>query len=228
MATRPHLAIEPANQDGTTNVSDVQSVINQALGLKSPTNDLNADGVLNVVDVQIDINAVLGLGCGNSGISISGFSPQSGPIGTPVTVTGSNFGSAPQISMVKQGGGAIGQPVASASATAVNFVVAAGTATGAITLTSGNSSVSSTAAFTVTAANTFGLAASPPSANLINGTERLVFRGTQQLQRIHATRRAQLDRRTERCDIVFRAVVDYRRPNIGLDVDRTRESAHKR
>jgi hypothetical protein len=51
------------NQDGTTGVTDVQSVINQALGKAAAANDLNKDGVVNSVDIQIVINAVLQLGC---------------------------------------------------------------------------------------------------------------------------------------------------------------------
>ena len=51
------------NQDGTTNLSDVQQIINEALGVAPAVNDLSQDGVVNVVDVQIVINAVLGLGC---------------------------------------------------------------------------------------------------------------------------------------------------------------------
>ncbi len=47
----------------TTTVSDVQQMINEALGLAAPANDLNADGVVNAVDAQITIDAVLNLGC---------------------------------------------------------------------------------------------------------------------------------------------------------------------
>lgn len=50
-------------QTGSTNVSDVQAVINEALGAAAATDDLNQDGVTNVVDVQILVSAVLGLGC---------------------------------------------------------------------------------------------------------------------------------------------------------------------
>lgn len=52
-----------ANGDGSTTVSDVQLVINQALGVSSAVSDLNHDGVVNVADVQLVINAALGLGC---------------------------------------------------------------------------------------------------------------------------------------------------------------------
>jgi hypothetical protein len=49
--------------DGQATVADVQSLINQALGLTPATRDLNHDGVVNVADVQKQIDAVLGLGC---------------------------------------------------------------------------------------------------------------------------------------------------------------------
>jgi uncharacterized repeat protein (TIGR01451 family) len=51
------------NQDGSTNVLDVQKVVNQALGVASGVNDLNQDGKVNVVDSQIVISAVLSSAC---------------------------------------------------------------------------------------------------------------------------------------------------------------------
>jgi hypothetical protein len=58
-------AITPCdvNQDGYTNVTDVQAVVNQSLGAKAATANLTGSAVVNVVDVQIVINAVLGSGC---------------------------------------------------------------------------------------------------------------------------------------------------------------------
>jgi uncharacterized repeat protein (TIGR01451 family) len=53
------------NQDGQTNVTDIQMSINWALGMQAG-HDLNYDGVVNVVDIQIVIAAVLGPGCGAS------------------------------------------------------------------------------------------------------------------------------------------------------------------
>jgi hypothetical protein len=50
------------NQDGSTDVRDVQQIINEALGNASGV-DLTLDGLINVVDVQIVINAALGLSC---------------------------------------------------------------------------------------------------------------------------------------------------------------------
>jgi hypothetical protein len=51
------------NGDGSTNVSDIQRVINEALGVALAVHDLNGDGVVNVVDVQKVITAALTLSC---------------------------------------------------------------------------------------------------------------------------------------------------------------------
>lgn len=49
--------------DGTTDVTDVQLVINEALGITRAVDDMNQDGVVNLIDVQIEIDASLQLGC---------------------------------------------------------------------------------------------------------------------------------------------------------------------
>ena len=51
------------NQDGASNVVDVQLQVNQALGVTACTSDLNSDGACNVIDIQRDVNASLGLLC---------------------------------------------------------------------------------------------------------------------------------------------------------------------
>ncbi|HEX3742807.1 MAG TPA: Ig-like domain-containing protein [Bryobacteraceae bacterium] len=54
------------NNDGSVNVTDVQVLINAALGQNGSGRDLNRDGAIGLVDLQIDINAVLNLGCSAS------------------------------------------------------------------------------------------------------------------------------------------------------------------
>jgi hypothetical protein len=54
-----------ANGGVTATVADVQSLLNQALGVTPAVNDLNRDGTVNVADIQKTINAALGLGCPN-------------------------------------------------------------------------------------------------------------------------------------------------------------------
>ena len=52
------------NADGSTNVSDVQLCVNQAIGASAcTTGDINKDGACNVIDVQRDVNAALGGAC---------------------------------------------------------------------------------------------------------------------------------------------------------------------
>jgi probable HAF family extracellular repeat protein len=68
--------------NGSTNVADVQAVINEALGVAAPNNDLNSDGVINVTDIQVVVNAVLQKGCTPKGTqgggAVSHLTVQSG------------------------------------------------------------------------------------------------------------------------------------------------------
>jgi uncharacterized protein (TIGR03437 family) len=66
-------------QEGVTNVADVQSMINEALGLTAPANDLNGDGVVNALDIQIVINASLNLGCSATGAKTTNLSMLTNP-----------------------------------------------------------------------------------------------------------------------------------------------------
>jgi hypothetical protein len=47
-------------------VTDVQQIVNEALGVSSPVNDMNGDGLVNVVDLQIVVNAAMNQGCSAS------------------------------------------------------------------------------------------------------------------------------------------------------------------
>ena len=51
------------NGDASTNTSDAQAVIDEALGKVHATHDLNRDGSVNITDVQKVLNAALGNGC---------------------------------------------------------------------------------------------------------------------------------------------------------------------
>jgi hypothetical protein len=59
----PILSLCDLSQNLTATVTDVQAIINEALGAVSPVHDLNGDLTVNVVDVQLVINAAVGLGC---------------------------------------------------------------------------------------------------------------------------------------------------------------------
>ena len=51
------------NQDGTTNIVDVQGMVNQAIGVTPCSADINKDGACNIIDVQRIVNAALGGAC---------------------------------------------------------------------------------------------------------------------------------------------------------------------
>ncbi|HEX5433640.1 MAG TPA: hypothetical protein VFY05_05340, partial [Candidatus Angelobacter sp.] len=108
---------------------------------------------------------------GGGSPAITDFSPKSAPVGTLVTMTGSNFTSEgnPQITLNQQGGGTIAAPISSASATSITFVIPAGADTGLITVTSSGQSTASASLLTITAASSFTLSAGPATAALLQG-----------------------------------------------------------
>ena len=178
---RPNTSKCDIDGNGFTNVADAQAIINQALGKTQPQNALTTDGEVNVLDVQIVIAAAAGLGCAPDGLgsttngpapTITSFSPASAPVGTLVTIIGTNLqtstGSA-QVTLAQQGGGTIAGPVSSATLTTLSFVIPAGAATGVVNVSANGSTASSTTPLTIVPSSTFTLTASPGSASLIQG-----------------------------------------------------------
>lgn len=109
---------------------------------------------------------------------ISGFSPHSGPIGTLVTITGSDFASIPEfvpaVTMGKQGGGTLGAPLARFDGGSIAITVPAGAATGPLTATIAGHSVSTEQSFEVVPSSQFDLTAVPASGRVIRG-QRAAF-----------------------------------------------------
>jgi RHS repeat-associated protein len=104
--------------------------------------------------------------------SISDFNPKSAPIGTLITVTGTNFapaGVAPQIVVAKQGGGTLSPPLSSFTNTSLTFVMPAGADSGLLTVTVNGQSATSAGPLTIVPSSNFTLTALPASANLIRG-----------------------------------------------------------
>jgi RHS repeat-associated protein len=105
--------------------------------------------------------------------TISSFTPNSAPVSTLVNVTGSNFsspsGAGPQVTLNKQGGGTIAAPVSSFTATSLKFVIPTGAANGPVRVTANGQSVSSTAQLSIVASSSFGLTATPTTADVIQG-----------------------------------------------------------
>ena len=84
-------------------------------------------------------------GTGQPGPEITSFAPGSGPVGTTVTITGSNLGSVVGVKL-----GTVLTVPASVSATQVVFTVPPGATTGAIEILARNGTATSAGSFTVT------------------------------------------------------------------------------
>jgi YD repeat-containing protein len=86
-----------------------------------------------------------------SQVSISGFTPASGPVNTTVTINGTAFGPTPSQNTVKFNGTTA--TVTSATATQLLVNVPSGATNGTISVTAPSGSATSAASFTVTASN---------------------------------------------------------------------------
>ena len=100
--------------------------------------------------------------------AITAFAPQSGTVGTMVTINGANFGAIPQVTMPGLTG-IVSLPIQTMSAVSLTVLIPAGAVTGAITVTNNAGSAQSASPFTVNPPSSFTLSATPASAKLIQG-----------------------------------------------------------
>jgi gliding motility-associated-like protein len=101
---------------------------------------------VNCVTVQSATNFTVGVA---SLPTITSFTPALGPIGTTVTITGTNFSTIPASNTVRFNGTAA--VVSASTATSITTTVPAGATTGTISVTVGGNTATSTTDFTVTA-----------------------------------------------------------------------------
>jgi RHS repeat-associated protein len=105
--------------------------------------------------------------------AITSFTPGSGPIGTAVTLTGTNLlspgGTPADLRLAKLGGGIVSAPLTSATATSISFVIPSTAATGTITAVTTGGTATSASALTVTPSSTFTVTAAPSTLSLIAG-----------------------------------------------------------
>ena len=87
----------------------------------------------------------------SSQVSIIDFSPESGPVGTAVTINGTGFSTTPSQNTVKFNG--LSATVTSATNTQIQATVPTSATTGTISVTSPNGTATSNAVFTVTSSN---------------------------------------------------------------------------
>ncbi len=111
----------------------------------------SAVGNIMFDDIRLDTGAMPGPSTAPlaSAPSVTGFNPTSGPVGTSVTIAGTNFGAAQGSSLIKFGV-ATASSVASWSDTSITATVPAGAVTGTISVTTAAGTGTSSSAFTVT------------------------------------------------------------------------------
>jgi YD repeat-containing protein len=125
------------------------SYVYDDLGRLAAVIDVNG----NAAEYQYDpVGNILSISRFNANqVSVINFSPESGPISTPVTINGTGFSTAPSQNTVKFNGTTA--TVTSATNNQLLVSVPAGSTTGTISVTSLNGSATSTSNFTVTATN---------------------------------------------------------------------------
>ena len=170
---------------GTTTASFGAGITVASLTVNSPTSAtaiVNIDPAATLGASTVTLTTGTEIATLNNGFTvtagtpaITGFSPQSGPVGTVVNVSLSNFsvvqGVSPQVTLSGISGGYISAPVSSFSASALTFVVPTDAGTGVISVTWGSQQASSQQQFSVTTSSSFSLSVSPSSAGLIQGQQ---------------------------------------------------------
>jgi hypothetical protein len=99
---------------------------------------------------------------GPSAPTITSFTPASGPVGTAVTISGTNFSTTLASNTVKFNG--VTATVSASSATSITTSVPAGATTGAISVTVGANTATSATNFTVTTASAPGITSFTPTS----------------------------------------------------------------
>jgi hypothetical protein len=127
--------------------------VSDALGGPSivKAGDFNGDGKIDLVAISNVDNKLTWFSNNAAALpppTITSFTPTTGPVGTTVTITGTNFSLSPSGNTVRFNGT---QAVATAStATSITTTVPAGATTGTITVTVGANTATSAGTFTVT------------------------------------------------------------------------------
>jgi hypothetical protein len=119
----------------------------------------------NCLTVQSTVNFTIG---GAAGPTITSFTPASGPIGTTVTITGTNFSTTPANNTVRFNGTT--STATASTATSITTSVPAGATTGKITVTVAGNTATSGTDFTVTTASGIVINPQPQSISTCVGS----------------------------------------------------------
>ena len=99
--------------------------------------------------------------------AITGFTPALGPIGTAVTITGTNLDKAPTKVFVS----GVAATITSLTSSSITAVVPIGSKTGIITITTSDGTAQSQTPYTVSARQDFSISAGPAIASVVQGKD---------------------------------------------------------
>ena len=147
--------------------------------------DVDGDGDLDLVTASLVSGTVSVRLNGGLPPTVTGFTPTSGPVGTSVTVTGTQLASVTVASV----NGAPGTITGTPTATSLTFTVGPGSSTGPISVTSLAGTSTSTSNFTVVALTVTGLSPTRNQRN-VAAASNVAVTLSQALQNTAATRGA--------------------------------------
>ncbi|MEZ4972671.1 MAG: IPT/TIG domain-containing protein [Cyclobacteriaceae bacterium] len=149
------------NKPATVSASNATSI----------TTSVPAGATTGKISVTVNCNTVISSGnftvTASSSPTISSFTPSSGPVGTTVTITGTNFDPTPANNTVKFNGTTAAVSVS--SSTSITCTVPSGASSGKITVTVAGNTATSVVDFTVTTSPAITITLQPSSTSACVG-----------------------------------------------------------
>jgi YD repeat-containing protein len=148
--------------------ADEARFIYDSLGRLQAVIDSNGNAAIYNYDAVGNLLSITRTGAAPTGVSITFFSPDEGPVGTEVTIYGAGFSPTPADNDVKFNG--VTASVISSTNTQIVASVPTGATTGPISVTNSNGNVTSATPFTVTLP--LSIEVSPATAVVVSGTSK--------------------------------------------------------
>ena len=153
---------------GAVSHATIVTILENQTSAQFVVTGVTAGAVTLTATAPIRIPGTLGLTVLPAPPTITGFTPTSGPVGTSVTITGTNLnGSGPGSTTVKFN--TTNAIITSVSATALTTTVPQGATTGLVTVITPGGTAISAQTFTVTTSQDFSLSVAPVGLSVVQG-----------------------------------------------------------